>query len=322
MPPEVYARPPPLVEPASAVNPRPATRSSTTPKLTPATPSRRLHIPHMKPSTTDRHPRLRRPAFRPLLGLLFLLLCLSLAQLSPPASAAPGQPAVWPLDPRPEVIRAFDQPDQPWLPGHRGIDLSGTPGQPVRAATAGTITYAAPLAGRGVIVITTGRFRTTYEPVIAALPVGTPVTPGKPIGHLSAVGSHCPPATCLHWGLRQADAYLDPLSLLPHKPVRLLPLTPPPTSPTHPNPPPSSPIPAPPPTGALPDLPTSGALLLPVAQPTSSALPGSPSTSPEGDRPRPPQPSQQSIPTSPLAAGMVALAAIFVFGGGLLTKRH
>ncbi|WP_133804943.1 murein hydrolase activator EnvC family protein [Kribbella caucasensis] len=280
----------------------------------------------MNPSTTDPHPRLRRPPYRRLLRLLFLVLCLSFAQLSPTASAAPGHPAVWPLDPRPQVIRAFDQPAKPWLPGHRGIDLSGTPGQPVRAATAGTITYAAPLAGRGVIVVTTGHFRTTYEPVIATLPVGTPVTPGQPIGHLSAAGSHCPPATCLHWGLRQADTYVDPLSLLPHKAVRLLPLAPPPTSPTNPAPSTSSPLAGP--TAQPTPSPLPGAAAQPTSnmlfgqQPPAATSPGSPSTSPEADRPRPPQASPESVPGSLLAATMVGIAAIFVFGGRWLTERH
>ncbi|MFI7066621.1 M23 family metallopeptidase [Kribbella sp. NPDC050124] len=140
--------------------------------------------------------------------------------------AAPPDPAVWPLTPRPAVVRGFDLPAKPWLPGHRGVDLSGSPGQPVRAATAGTITYAGQLAGRGVVVVSTGVRRTTYEPVVSGAKVGTTVTPGTVIGRLSAAGSHCAPVTCLHWGLVQGRTYLNPLTLLPDRPVRLLPLTP------------------------------------------------------------------------------------------------
>ncbi|WP_344023290.1 M23 family metallopeptidase, partial [Kribbella jejuensis] len=146
----------------------------------------------------------------------------------PPAyvAAGAGPAADWPLQPRPDVVHGFELPAKPWLPGHRGVDLLGRPGQPVLAATPGTVTYAGPLAGRGIVTITYGARRTTYEPVVADVPVGTPVQPGTVIGHLSTAGSHCPPQPCLHWGLLQANQYLNPLSLLPHPPVRLLPLLP------------------------------------------------------------------------------------------------
>jgi murein DD-endopeptidase MepM/ murein hydrolase activator NlpD len=148
---------------------------------------------------------------------------------APPSGAAPPvrpQVAVWPLQPRPQVVHGFELPAKAWLPGHRGIDLAGTPGQPVLASTAGTITYAGPLAGRGVVTVSTGPRRTTYEPVVPALAVGAAVTPGTLIGHLSAAGSHCGPVSCLHWGLIQGKQYLNPLTLVPNHPVRLLPLSP------------------------------------------------------------------------------------------------
>jgi murein DD-endopeptidase MepM/ murein hydrolase activator NlpD len=159
-----------------------------------------------------------------------------------PFAAVPANPppvhapvAGWPLTPRPEVVRGFELPAKPWLPGHRGVDLAGQPGQPVLAATPGTITYAGPLAGRGVITITYGARRTTYEPVVPEVRVGATVRTGSVIGRLSAAGSHCLPRACLHWGLLQGRQYLNPLSLLPNRPVRLLPLTNRPAVP--PNPP-------------------------------------------------------------------------------------
>src|SRR3712207_6926505 len=40
--------------------------------------------------------------------------------------ASPADPAgVWPLRPRPEVVRGFDPPDVRWGSGHRGVDLAG-----------------------------------------------------------------------------------------------------------------------------------------------------------------------------------------------------
>jgi murein DD-endopeptidase MepM/ murein hydrolase activator NlpD len=143
----------------------------------------------------------------------------------------PSTASDWPLQPRPEVVHGFELPAKPWLPGHRGVDLAGHPGQPVLAATPGTITYAGPLAGRGVITITTGTRRTTYEPVVPAVSVGTTVQTGTVIGRLSAAGSHCRPRTCLHWGLLDAKQYLNPLTLVPNRPVRLLPLADPPADP-------------------------------------------------------------------------------------------
>jgi Peptidase family M23 len=140
-------------------------------------------------------------------------------------SVVRGSVAGWPLQPRPEVLRGFELPAKPWLRGHRGVDLAGRPGQPVLAATPGTVTYAGPLAGRGVIAITFGARRTTYEPVVPEVQVGATVRTGTVIGRLSAAGSHCLPRTCLHWGLLQGKQYLNPLTLLPNRPVRLLPLT-------------------------------------------------------------------------------------------------
>ncbi|WP_460665166.1 M23 family metallopeptidase [Kribbella swartbergensis] len=196
-------------------------RDHPTPKRTGHHPSTALEL-----TVRERPHRVHVPGMK-LTRFLFAVLALNTAA---PAAAAP-EPAVWPLTPRPAVVRGFELPAKPWLPGHRGVDLAGSPGQPVLAATSGTITYAGQLAGRGVVVLTTGPRRTTYEPVVPALPVGTPVTPGTVIGHLSAAGSHCAPATCLHWGLLQGTQYLNPLTLLPNPPIRLLPLTPPQAAP-------------------------------------------------------------------------------------------
>lgn len=158
---------------------------------------------------------------------VFLLVAALLAVLAP----APGEaradavgPAVWPLDPPPTVVRRFDPPDTPWGAGHRGVDLLGRPGQQVRTALAGTVTFAGTLAGRGVVVVDHGATRTTYEPVDASVAVGEALPAGGVVGSLQSGLSHCFPQTCLHWGLLEGATYLDPLSLLGVAPVRLLPL--------------------------------------------------------------------------------------------------
>ena len=159
--------------------------------------------------------------------LVVVLLAGSLS-LGPPASAAgESDPVgVWPLSPVPDVVERFDPPSSPWEAGHRGVDLLGHVGQVVLAALPGRVTFAGALAGRGVVVVDHGSTRTTYEPVAASVHVGDVVAAGAAIGALTAVQSHCLPASCLHWGwIRDADgSYLDPLRLVGAAPVRLLPL--------------------------------------------------------------------------------------------------
>ncbi|GAA0801041.1 murein hydrolase activator EnvC family protein [Spirilliplanes yamanashiensis] len=133
----------------------------------------------------------------------------------------------WPLDGTPPVLRRFDPPPQPWLPGHRGVDLGAAPGVPVRASGAGTVVFAGRVAGRGVVSVGhAGGLRTTYEPVeaVGTLSAGDPVVAGEQIGALAAGHPGCPAAACLHWGLRRGEQYLDPLLLLGLGRVRLLPL--------------------------------------------------------------------------------------------------
>jgi murein DD-endopeptidase MepM/ murein hydrolase activator NlpD len=122
-------------------------------------------------------------------------------------------------------VRSFDPPPQPWLAGHRGVDLAAPVASTVHAAGAGTVVYAGRLAGRGVVSVAhPGGLRTTYEPVTTALRIGDPVAAGQLIGALEAGHPGCPAPACLHWGLRRGEGYLDPLALLGLGRVRLLPL--------------------------------------------------------------------------------------------------
>ncbi|MEQ4204671.1 M23 family metallopeptidase [Actinopolymorpha sp. B9G3] len=119
---------------------------------------------------------------------------------------------------------AFDRPDSRWGAGHRGVDLLGAEDQQVRAAGAGVVTYAGLLAGRGVVAVSHGVLRTTYEPVAAAVDVGARVSTGTVLGTLTGNQSHCAPRVCLHWGAIRAGAYVNPLSLVTPSTPRLLPL--------------------------------------------------------------------------------------------------
>lgn len=142
----------------------------------------------------------------------------------PPGTMPTGR-FQWPLHGTTQVVRRFDPPAQPWLPGHRGVDLAAAPGAIVRAAGPGVVSFAGPVAGRPVISVDhASGLRTTYEPVEPAVGAGDAVSAGDPIGRLIAGHPGCSAPACLHWGLRQGDVYLDPLALLGLGQVRLLPL--------------------------------------------------------------------------------------------------
>jgi murein DD-endopeptidase MepM/ murein hydrolase activator NlpD len=147
-----------------------------------------------------------------------------------PARYAPIRPAPvltlyrWPLDGSPAVVRPFAPPPEHWQPGHRGVDLAGAPGVPVRSAGAGVVVFAGEFAGRPVVSVEhDGGVRTTYEPVAPSVRAGQHVEAGTVLGTLMAGHAGCPVAACLHWGLRMGERYLDPLSLLRRGRVRLLP---------------------------------------------------------------------------------------------------
>lgn len=163
-----------------------------------------------------------------LVRALFVPLGLLLALAGPAGASSTGPTGGfgWPLAGRPHVDRPFQPPRTAYGPGHRGVDLRGWVGAPVRSAGPGRVSYAGLLAGRGVVVVVhTGGLRTTYEPVDPAVVVGHWVGRGSLLGHLTRGHASCRAGTtCLHWGLLRGSTYLDPLSLLRPTQVRLLPL--------------------------------------------------------------------------------------------------
>lgn len=123
------------------------------------------------------------------------------------------------------VLRGFDPPTDPFGPGHRGVDLAAGRRAAIRAAGDGVVTFAGPVAGRGIVVIQhADGIRTEYEPVQPQVEVGAAVRGGDLIARLAGRHAACAPHRCLHWGARRGDTYLDPMSLLGRLgPVRLLP---------------------------------------------------------------------------------------------------
>ncbi len=163
---------------------------------------------------------------------------LSLA--APPSTAAPSAPGRgppdkidtseevgygWPLLPPPAVLAPFGAPEDPFGPGHRGVDLAGAIGQPVLAARGGTVAFAGPVAGHGVVSVQhDDGLRTTYEPLVPSVRGGDVVSAGTVLGTLVSGHRGCS-SPCLHWGVRRDRLeYLDPLVLLRPLRVRLLPV--------------------------------------------------------------------------------------------------
>jgi len=119
------------------------------------------------------------------------------------------------------VTRLFDPPVIRWGSGHRGVDLAATLGSEVRSPGAGVVAFAAPVAGRGVVtVLHDDGLRSSLEPVDAVVAPGDRVERGTVLGTLQDRAGH----DGVHWGVRDGEAYLDPLSLLTRaSPVVLLP---------------------------------------------------------------------------------------------------
>lgn len=121
-----------------------------------------------------------------------------------------------------EVIHPFVPPSVKWGAGHRGVDIALETGSDVLAAGDGVVIYAGKLNDRSVVSIEhADGIRTTYEPVSPSISKGDSVKAGQVIGTLDS--GHCKNQSCLHWGAKRGkDAYINPLSLLRERRIRLI----------------------------------------------------------------------------------------------------
>ncbi|MDN3905161.1 M23 family metallopeptidase [Arthrobacter sp. YD2] len=173
----------------------------------------------------------------PSLPLVALLLVAVLLPAPPePAPAVPvstgrvggarfAAPWSWPLSPDPAPIRYFDKPAQPWLAGHRGVDLAATPAAPVLAPADGYVVFAGVVVNRPVLTIDHGSgLKSSFESVTASVGTGTFVARGTEVGTVaSSPEVHCS-GNCLHWGVRLEKEYVNPLDyVLDRRPSVLLP---------------------------------------------------------------------------------------------------
>ncbi|QTX04495.1 murein hydrolase activator EnvC family protein [Agromyces archimandritae] len=137
-----------------------------------------------------------------------------------PAHAVPlGAPAVdaagdwiWPITPV-RIVAPYRAPETRYAAGHRGVDLASAPGDGIRSPADGVVSFAGTVVDRAVVTVDTGDgVLVSMEPVLSALPAGTAVGRGQPLG-VVADGGHCD-GSCVHLGVRVDGDYVSPLRFL------------------------------------------------------------------------------------------------------------
>jgi murein DD-endopeptidase MepM/ murein hydrolase activator NlpD len=147
--------------------------------------------------------------------VLVASLCLVVATPARGLMASAGQRAGWTWPVTGPVIRGFDLPDDPYGPGHRGIDIAVAVGTTIVAPADGTVSFAGPVGGRLFLTIDHGGgLSSTYSWLTADLvKKGDVVIGGQPValtgwGHPNTTVPH------LHFGIKLDDAYVDPMDYL------------------------------------------------------------------------------------------------------------
>ncbi len=113
------------------------------------------------------------------------------------------------------VIRGFDPPASPFGTGHRGIDIGAPVGSLVRAPAPGVVYFAGRIGAEIFLGVDHGAgLRTTYSWLGGLLVAkGDRVVTGQPIAH-SGWGHPGDPAPSLHFGVKLAGLYVDPMAYL------------------------------------------------------------------------------------------------------------
>ncbi|HWT33933.1 MAG TPA: M23 family metallopeptidase [Microbacterium sp.] len=135
------------------------------------------------------------------------------AAAGPAADDTPDTPRwTWPTSSH-RVTSAYVAPAHRYGPGHRGIDLSASPGAVVRAPADGVVAFVGTVAGRPLVTIDHGGgLVSTLEPVASDATPGDVVRKADPVGSVS-VGGHVV-AGSVHFGVRRDGEYLNPMLLL------------------------------------------------------------------------------------------------------------
>lgn len=114
-----------------------------------------------------------------------------------------------------DILRGWDAPDDdPYAPGHRGIDIAAPTGTAVRASADGTVSFAGSVAGNRTVTVDHGDgLLTSYSFLgTAAVKKGDPVMSGDVVGavgtgHATNQQSH------VHLSARRDGIYVDPVTL-------------------------------------------------------------------------------------------------------------
>ena len=199
------------------------------------------------------------------------LLVIAAAGLAALVGSGPAGAWSWPADG--DVLRPFGLGGDAYAAGqHRGVDVAGAEGSPVRSPASGTVSFAGtlPTYGRGVTIVTADGYAVTLVHLGSiGVAKGDAVTEGAPIGSMGWSGDPEHDVPTVHLGVRvetQDEGYVDPLGLLP----------------------PRSAAPAPsPPTAA----PATAPAAPPVTAPARASAPAPPPSQPATPAPPPPQPS-------------------------------
>lgn len=113
------------------------------------------------------------------------------------------------------LVRPFDAPpDDPFAPGHRGVDVSAAPGTAVRSSHHGTVSFAGTVVGNLTVTVDHGDgVRTTYSYLgSVAVEKGDAVERGEVLGTLGRGHDESLPPH-VHLSARRDGVYFDPLEL-------------------------------------------------------------------------------------------------------------
>jgi hypothetical protein len=120
------------------------------------------------------------------------------------------------------VLRPFSFADNPYAGGlHRGVDLGGDTGAPVRAPAGGTVSFvgSVPDGGRAITIQTADGYALTLLQLGSTLVSrGAVVEEGAVVGSVGTSEDAVTTAPHLHLGVRVAsepEGYVDPLGLVP-----------------------------------------------------------------------------------------------------------
>lgn len=114
-----------------------------------------------------------------------------------------------------ELLRIYDAPDDPYAPGHRGVDTGADRGTAVRASADGTVRFAGSVAGNRTVSVDHADGLVTSYSYLGSISVteGQSVSRGQTIGTVGDghPAQELPPH--VHLSARRDGVYLDPLEL-------------------------------------------------------------------------------------------------------------